>query len=228
MDVFTLTTFGSQTQRLMGCAQAWARVCQAGWKIKGNGRTVASWNYWCRVSALTFFKKFWTRLLKNTWVGQTEYCPWTTGLQPQRLFIFPSSNPIIFVQGKFAPKGSFAISRDIFCCCHNLGCGGVWRVYYWHLLGRDQRSCYTSYNAPGGSWQRRTIWPPKSTVLRLRHCSTSCRTKRALLPPSPPSHLLPTSVPRTPTMVCYCWYNSCVNLVSLITVRVPLFSLSLS
>lgn len=74
------------------------------------------------------FKKFKARLLKNTWVGQREYCPRTTGLQPQTLFIFPSSNPIIFVEGKFAPMGSFAVSRGIFLLLSQFG---VW----WGVAG---------------------------------------------------------------------------------------------
>lgn len=53
--------FGSQTQLPVGYTQTQARVCQAGWKTKGNGRPVASWHYWCQVNTFKFLK-----ILKET------------------------------------------------------------------------------------------------------------------------------------------------------------------
>ena len=42
------------------------------------------------------------------------------------------------------------------------------RVYHWHLEGRSQRYCQTSYDAQDNLPQQRIIWLKMSTVPRLR------------------------------------------------------------
>lgn len=45
---------------------------------------------------------------------------------------------------------------------------------YWHLVGKDQRCCYTSYteqespHLPSSHLQQSLVWPKMSVVLRLK------------------------------------------------------------